>query len=243
MSTTITTRMDKKTSLVENTSVNTSVKLQSILTLYTLINISCSVTAISLRLVAKLLNDLADRLEVPNKSLNTTEKEAMYEANVKYDISKTSLDTKDYLDVKYNQLLASTHKNLQEESLVAFTGDNLVHNSISRWRNDSVDSGLGDMDFIDIDNDTGLTIISLAEVADHCSFDDAWMVIYDKVYDVTEYLDLHPGGQEVMLEYVGYDSTVAFRGVAHSKAAFRSLNKYCVGILPEAERLNYDPDL
>lgn len=32
------------------------------------------------------------------------------------------------------------------------------------------------------------TIISLKEVADHDSYDDCWIVLYDRVYDVTNFL-------------------------------------------------------
>ena len=65
------------------------------------------------------------------------------------------------------------------------------------------------------------------------------MVIYDKVYDVTEYLERgrHPGGEDVMMEYLGYDATMAFRGVGHSKGVIIMLEKYLVGILPADERL------
>ena len=59
----------------------------------------------------------------------------------------------------------------------------------------------------------------------HDSREDGWTVIYDKVYDVTEFLSLHPGGEDVILEYLGYDATLAFRGVGHSKAAVRMLKR------------------
>ena len=90
----------------------------------------------------------------------------------------------------------------------------------------------------------------------HDSREDGWTVIYDKVYDVTEFLSLHPGGEDVILEYLGYDATLAFRGVGHSKAAVRMLKRldsnpnitkrepliflrYLIGILPLKERLNF----
>ena len=50
----------------------------------------------------------------------------------------------------------------------------------------------------------------------HDSREDGWTVIYDKVYDVTGFLSLHPGGEDVIL---------AFRGVGHSKAAVRMLKR------------------
>ena len=102
----------------------------------------------------------------------------------------------------------------------------------------SVDSGTGEELELEIDLETGLEIFSLEDVGAHCFPWDAWTVVYDKVYDVTEYLNKHPGGEEVMLEYVGYDATVAFRGVGHSRAAFKVLDKYTVGILPKHERMN-----
>merc|ERR1712012_849438 len=36
------------------------------------------------------------------------------------------------------------------------------------------------------DEDTGLDLISLDEVSYHCMREDAWIVIYDKVYEMTE---------------------------------------------------------
>ena len=41
-----------------------------------------------------------------------------------------------------------------------------------------------------------------------------------------------------MMEYLGYDATMAFRGVGHSKGALRTLEKFLIGILPTQERLN-----
>ena len=110
-----------------------------------------------------------------------------------------------------------------------------------RDRSGSVDSGTGDYE---VDLETGLEVISLDEVSYHCTIEDGWMVIYDKVYDVTEYLEggRHPGGEDVMMEYLGYDATMAFRGVGHSKGALRMLEKYVVGILPVDERLNFRSD-
>ena len=42
-----------------------------------------------------------------------------------------------------------------------------------------------------------------AQVAEHTSEDDCWMVISGKVYDVTKFLDEHPGGPEIMVEEAG----------------------------------------
>ena len=89
------------------------------------------------------------------------------------------------------------------------------------------------------DPETGLRLISLDEVRDHCTMEDGWMVLYDRVYQVSNLLRLHPGGEEVMAEYLGYDATIAFQGVGHSKAASRMLQPNLIGILPHEERLNF----
>ncbi len=52
-------------------------------------------------------------------------------------------------------------------------------------------------------SDASLPIITLAEVAKHNTRNDMWMAVHGKVYDLTEYLDNHPGGPEIMLEHGG----------------------------------------
>jgi len=89
------------------------------------------------------------------------------------------------------------------------------------------------------DPETGLRLISLDEVRDHCSLEDGWMVLFDRVYNVSHLVRLHPGGEEVMADYLGYDATIAFQGVGHSKAASKMLQPNLIGILPQQERLNY----
>ena len=89
------------------------------------------------------------------------------------------------------------------------------------------------------DPETGLRLISLDEVRDHCSMEDGWMVLFDRVYNVSHLVRLHPGGEEVMADYLGYDATIAFQGVGHSKAASKMLQPNLIGILPQQERLNY----
>ena len=108
----------------------------------------------------------------------------------------------------------------------------------ARDRSGSVDSGFGDTE---LDLETGLELISLEEVSYHCTREDGWMLIYDNVYNVTEFLekDSQPGGEFVMLEYLGYDATTAFRGVGHSREAGRQLEEYMVGILPVNERIPF----
>lgn len=79
--------------------------------------------------------------------------------------------------------------------------------------------------------------IALDEVAYHDTMNDCWIVLYDRVYDITNFLELHPGGHDVLLEHAGRDATIAFMGAGHSKAAFASLTMYEIGELPLHERI------
>ena len=95
-------------------------------------------------------------------------------------------------------------------------------------------------DCLEIDSETGLEVICLEEVGWHCQPEDGWMVLYDRVYHISpDLLERHPGGREVLAEYLGYDGTLAFRAVGHSRAALAMLQDSLIGILPKEERLNF----
>ena len=71
--------------------------------------------------------------------------------------------------------------------------------------------------------------ISLAEVEKHVAYDDLWLVIAGKVYDVTAFMDDHPGGGEIMLNAAGKDGTDDFEDVGHSPNAYEQLKKFYIG--------------
>ena len=64
------------------------------------------------------------------------------------------------------------------------------------------------------------------------------IIIHDKVYDVQEFLNEHPGGEEILLDHRGKDATEDFDDVGHSSTALELMNKYLVGELVEHERKN-----
>ena len=58
----------------------------------------------------------------------------------------------------------------------------------------------------------------------------AWVIIGDKVYDLSEWKDHHPGGPFVARMHAGKDATGEFGGF-HSKLAKRHMIHFCVGTL------------
>ncbi|XP_053660847.1 cytochrome b5 [Anopheles marshallii] len=83
---------------------------------------------------------------------------------------------------------------------------------------------------------TELKQYSLAEVAQHNKPTDLWMVIHEKVYDVTKFLHEHPGGEEVLIEWAGKEATAEFDDVGHSTDAKEQMKQFLVGELIEADR-------
>lgn len=52
--------------------------------------------------------------------------------------------------------------------------------------------------------------ISGQEVASHNSRESCWIIVHGFVYDVTEFLDDHPGGSKIILKYAGKDATAEY---------------------------------
>ncbi|KAJ1454457.1 cytochrome b5-like heme/steroid binding domain-containing protein [Pelagophyceae sp. CCMP2097] len=69
---------------------------------------------------------------------------------------------------------------------------------------------------------------TLAEVAKHDQPDDAWIIVAGKVYDVTRYIDDHPGGASIM-NTLGGDSTKGFNGPQHAETARDVLPMFYIG--------------
>ncbi|KAJ7886730.1 cytochrome b5-like heme/steroid binding domain-containing protein [Mycena leptocephala] len=72
-------------------------------------------------------------------------------------------------------------------------------------------------------------IVTLAELRTNNTKDKLWVLIHEKVYDVTKFLDEHPGGDEVILAESGQDATEAFEDVGHSDEARELLPGMLVG--------------
>jgi len=80
--------------------------------------------------------------------------------------------------------------------------------------------------------------VPLAEVQKHTSNNDLWLLIDGKVYDVTAFLDIHPGGGQLIVDASGRDATSIFErthgeGLRYS---LRLLNQFFIGVCPDADK-------
>ncbi|CAK9158218.1 unnamed protein product [Ilex paraguariensis] len=76
---------------------------------------------------------------------------------------------------------------------------------------------------------SGSKVYYFEEVAKHNKIKDCWIILSGKVYDVTPFLEDHPGGDEVLLAVTGKDATSDFEDVGHSDSAKEMMAKYYIG--------------
>ncbi|XWS47242.1 hypothetical protein CRYUN_Cryun14cG0135900 [Craigia yunnanensis] len=72
-------------------------------------------------------------------------------------------------------------------------------------------------------------VYTLTEVSQHNNAKDCWLVIEGKVYNVTKFLEDHPGGDDVLLSATGKDATDDFVDVGHSSSARAMMDEFYVG--------------
>lgn len=76
------------------------------------------------------------------------------------------------------------------------------------------------------------------QVAQHSRIDDLWLILRldgrSKVYDVTSYVDEHPGGDQIARN-AGRDSTDLFTGPQHPPRVYDLIDEFCIGYLVDEE--------
>src|ERR1700730_18362275 len=80
-----------------------------------------------------------------------------------------------------------------------------------------------------------------AEVAAHNSAKSCYVTMGNRVFDLTGFIDSHPGGGELVLEYGGKDITEILKDEAshtHSEAAYEVLDDSLVGFMATRKVIN-----
>ncbi|KAJ9193476.1 hypothetical protein DTO166G4_3217 [Paecilomyces variotii] len=78
---------------------------------------------------------------------------------------------------------------------------------------------------------------SLKDIEGHNTKSDLWVAIHGKVYDITKYIQDHPGGQDLLIDVGGTDATGAFEDVGHSEDASEILEQYLIGTLKDSQEV------
>lgn len=86
-------------------------------------------------------------------------------------------------------------------------------------------------------------VFTWKQLAQHASEESAWIAVDGSVYDVTEFVDRHPGGREILLLALGRDATDLFVSYhPFTELPRKILAKYRIGSLATFEHPVYRQD-
>lgn len=81
-----------------------------------------------------------------------------------------------------------------------------------------------------------------SEVAVHKEANDCWIIVGNKVYDVTPFLEEHPGGKKILLRAGGMDATKEFQKFHNESVLTTIASKYYIGDLSSVEEKKQDEE-
>lgn len=79
------------------------------------------------------------------------------------------------------------------------------------------------------------TVLTPEEVARHCKPGNCWTIFQGRVYDITLYIDFHPGGKRQIMQGAGKDMTELFQQAHPWVSMDGLLGKLCLGPLATKE--------
>jgi L-lactate dehydrogenase (cytochrome) len=72
---------------------------------------------------------------------------------------------------------------------------------------------------------------TIDEIKKHNTKTDCWIIIKKMVYDITDFLSIHPGGSTIMLTVAGEDATEYFTELHKPQILKEYGEKYIIGEL------------
>ena len=73
--------------------------------------------------------------------------------------------------------------------------------------------------------------LTRAEVAKHNTEDSLWCIIDHRVYDLTDFVDAHPGGGVVLAQVAGKDATSDFYNLHRQEVLEKYRDQLCIGVV------------
>mmetsp|Transcript_13147 Transcript_13147/g.28393 ORF Transcript_13147/g.28393 Transcript_13147/m.28393 type:complete len:115 (-) Transcript_13147:306-650(-) len=82
---------------------------------------------------------------------------------------------------------------------------------------------------------------SVEEVSKHNSQKDGWIIVDNLVFDVSKFMTMHPGGLDVLLPWLGKDSTEVFYSLHRSDVVLKYKKSLVIGTVNNGKSF-YDPE-
>ena len=131
---------------------------------------------------------------------------------------KVAMESVEDMEAKHGDLTAFARQSRKKIRAARKARESDIAERIAHWR-----------------DKRGAQTLSRAEVSRHCRATDAWVIVDGVVYDVTGFIEQHPGGPQLLAERAGQDVTETFRDLGHSQLASYILSEMYVGDLPLIE--------
>jgi acyl-CoA oxidase len=139
-----------------------------------------------------------------------------------YDVSKFLVDHpggKDAIMLYAGQDATEQFDMMHQESVLKKYGPELVCGNL-------VQSKTSNLEGKKLNNQR---LFTTEEVSKHNKEGDAWIILWDKVYDISNFAVDHPGGKDTILEYAGKDGTEQFDLIHQDTVIKRYGPAMCIG--------------
>eukprot|EP01125_Pyxidicula_operculata_P003805 TRINITY_DN1518_c0_g1_i1.p1 TRINITY_DN1518_c0_g1~~TRINITY_DN1518_c0_g1_i1.p1 ORF type:complete len:706 (+),score=111.76 TRINITY_DN1518_c0_g1_i1:32-2119(+) len=82
---------------------------------------------------------------------------------------------------------------------------------------------------------------NLQQISEHSKEEGIWIIYQDKLLDVSKFKELHPGGEEILLENAGKDVTMVFDDICHTDDAKKMMTEYQIGVVDRSQNIEQEP--